>query len=514
MTATLPAARLRASPLRLNVVANLVGRAWTMVLGIAFIPVYLQFLGMEAYGLVGFFATLQGVFGILDLGLGATINRELARLSAAGARRGEQQTTLRTLEICYWSLSLTAGLLVVVLAPTIAGHWIQAQSLSTTTVERALRLMGIVLALQLPLSFYQAALMGLQRQVALNGILVSAATARSVGTALVLWQVSPTIGAFLACQLVVGVLQVGITLVAVWRRLGGILSARPEAARLGMVWRYAAATSANSLVGIALTQLDKVLLSSLLPLEQFGYYTLAGTMASFVWAVAIPVNQALFPRFAQLVETRDEVTLRTLYHRASQIMAVALVPAAATIAVFSWQVMYLWTGDAATADRTALVASLLIAGTTINALISVPGYLQAAAGWPALMMYTNVAAAVVLVPAILIMAPRYGAAGAALVWVVLNAGYLVVNVPLMHRRLLRGEQWSWYMRDLVPPVAGALLVVATGRALLAGEMSRGMTAAWILGVWVSAFAVSGALASQVRLLVIRQFAPAGASAGG
>jgi hypothetical protein len=41
-----------------------------------------------------------------------------------------------------------------------------------------------------------------------------------------------------------------------------------------------------------------------------------------------------------------------------------------------------------------------------------------------------------------------------------------------------------------------------------------MTAAWILGVWVSAFAVSGALASQVRLLVIRQFAPAGASAGG
>jgi O-antigen/teichoic acid export membrane protein len=427
--------------LRRNVAANLVGRATVMVLGIAFIPVYLRFLGIEAYGLVGFLATLQAVFGLLDLGLGATVNRELARMSATGNRVAEQRTLLRTLEACYWAISLIAGGLVLALAPSIAHHWVHASRLSPLSVERAIRLMGLVVVLQLPFSFYQAALMGLQRQVALNAIVVVTAVARSAGTALVLWKISPTVEAFFLCQVAVSVVQMSVTLGYVWSALGGAFTTRPELARFASIWQYAAATSANSIVGIALTQTDKVLLSRLLTLEQFGYYALAGTMASFLWAIAIPVNQALFPRFAQLVELGDQSRLSALYHRASQVMVVALVPAAATVVAFAWQLMFLWTRNARTADQTAVIAALIIAGSTMNAIVSVPGYLQSAAGWPSLMLYTNLTSAIVLVPAILIVAPRYGAPGAAWVWLVLNAGYLVFNVPIMHRRLLRGELW-------------------------------------------------------------------------
>jgi O-antigen/teichoic acid export membrane protein len=487
--------------LRRNVAANLFGRAWVTVLGIAFIPVYLRFLGMEAYGLVGFFATLQAVFGLLDLGLGATVNRELARLSVTADRRAEQRTLLRTLETCYWIISLTAGFLVVVLAPTIAHDWVHPARLSPLTVERAIRLMGMVLALQFPFSFYQAALMGLQRQVMLNAIVVVTATLRSAGTALVLWKISASVEAFFLCQLAVSVIQVLVTLGYVWSGLGGGWSARPEVARLRSIWRYAAATSANSLVGIALSQTDKVLLSGLLPLEQFGYYALAGTMASFVWAVAIPINQALFPRFAQLTEVRDHLTLSALYHRASQVMVVALVPAAATVAAFAWQLIFLWTRNAVTADHTALIAALLIIGTTINGIVGVPGYLQSAAGWPTLMVYTNLVAAVVLVPAILVVTPRYGATGAAFVWLVLNAGYLLFNVPVMHRRLLRGELWRWYRDDVARPAAGAIVVVIVGRMLLPHASSIWMTASWIGGVGLMALLLSATLAPHLQTVL-------------
>ena len=44
-----------------NAVANLAGRIWSNLLSVAFVPLYLHFLGIEAYGLVGFAATLQGV---------------------------------------------------------------------------------------------------------------------------------------------------------------------------------------------------------------------------------------------------------------------------------------------------------------------------------------------------------------------------------------------------------------------------------------------------------------------
>ena len=498
----------RITELRRNVAANMVGRAWTTVLGVIFIPVYLKFLGMEAYGLVGFFATLHGVFGLLDLGLGATINRELARLSASARPHDDQRTLLRTLEICYWGISLAAGGLVLLLAPTIAHDWVHVSRLSPLAVERGVRLMGLILALQLPFAFYQSALMGLQRQVALNAIVIAAATARSAGTALVLWKVSASVEAFFLCQLAVSLTQTGLTFIAVWSGLGGGFSARPRFGRLASIWRYAAATSANSIVGIALTQTDKVLLSRLLPLEQFGYYALASTMASFVWAVSIPVNQALFPRFTQLVELRDHATLAALYHRASQIMVVALVPAAATVACFAWHLMFLWTRNPVTADHTALIASLLIAGTAINGLWSVPGYLQLAAGWPTLMVYTNIVAVVVLVPAILIMVPRYGAPGAAFVWLVLNAGYLVFNVPLMHRRLLHGEQGRWYRDDLGRPVAGALAVVIVGRLLMPDARSMWLMGGWIAGVGLLALLACAALAPHVRTVLSGRLMPA------
>ena len=42
-----------------NVVANFLGQGWTAVMNLAFIPVYIKFLGVEAYGLIGLFGLLQ-----------------------------------------------------------------------------------------------------------------------------------------------------------------------------------------------------------------------------------------------------------------------------------------------------------------------------------------------------------------------------------------------------------------------------------------------------------------------
>jgi O-antigen/teichoic acid export membrane protein len=505
---------VRVSPFRQNVIANLIGRGSVTLLGIAFIPLYLRFLGIEAYGLVGFYAMLQGVLGLLDLGLGATINRELARLSVGGDRRADQRAILRTLEACYWATSLAAGIAIVTLATPIARHWVNPSHLSLEVVASALRLMGFVIALQFPFSFYQSAMLGLQRQVALNGVVIVTATIRSAGTALVLWKVSATIEAFFVCQVAVSVLQTGWTAALVWSALGGVFTTTPDASRLRDVKGYAVATSASSLIGIALTQLDKVLLTKLLPLEQFGYYALAGTMASFVWAIAIPVHQALFPRFAQLVETGDQTALALLYHRASQAMALALAPAAGVVGLFSWYVIFAWTRNATTADQTSVIASLLIAGTALNAIVSVPIYLQAAAGWPQLMVYTNVVAASLLVPTLLFVTPRYGATGAAFVWLVLNAGYVVFNVPLMHRRLLRGEQWRWYRDDLAKPLLAASAVAVGARCMMPTPVSMPLALAWLAGSWSCAVLACALVEDEIRPMLLRRAAALAASVGG
>jgi O-antigen/teichoic acid export membrane protein len=487
-----------------NIAANLVGRGWTTALAVLFIPVYLRFLGVEAYGLIGFLATLQGVFSLVDMGLSTTLNREMARLSSLPGRRRRQRDLLRTLEVIYWSVSLAMGVAVVLAAYPIALRWVNTEQLPLESVVTAIRLMGPIIALQLPFSFYQGGLMGLQRQVQVNAILIGTGTLRSGGAALILWLVSPTIEAFFAWQLAVSVVQAALTAFVLWAQLGGVpMRTRVRWKLARSVSTYAAHVSGTAIVGALLTQADKVILSRLLPLTEFGYYVLAGTVASFLWAIIVPVNSALFPRFSQLYEAGDSGGLALLYHRATQLVVVAVFPVALTVAAFAPELVYLWTGDRTITANAALIVSLLVIGTAINALVSVPAYLQAAVGWPQLMLYANLCAAAIVVPSMIGMTMRFGPAGAAVVWIALNTAYLVVTVPLMHRRLLPRELGRWLRVDVAVPLAGAASVTLVGWRLAPVGAYSLVTIGYIASVWLVAVSVAGLLAPEIRSQLYR-----------
>ena len=79
-------------------------------MSLVFVPLYIKFMGIESYGLVGIFASLFALFGLLDMGLSTTLNRELARLSAVPDRAGEMRNLVRTLEIIYWGMAVVIGI--------------------------------------------------------------------------------------------------------------------------------------------------------------------------------------------------------------------------------------------------------------------------------------------------------------------------------------------------------------------------------------------------------------------
>ena len=161
------------SRVKTNFFANMAGSGWTALVGLACTPLYIHFMGMEAYGLIGFYFMLQGVIQILDLGLSPTMNREMARYSVLPGKTGEARNFVRTLEVGYWGIGILIGCAVWYSAPYIASHWIKAGNISPLEVRRAVTIMGALTALQWPLTFYQGGLLGLQRQVLLNGITIA-----------------------------------------------------------------------------------------------------------------------------------------------------------------------------------------------------------------------------------------------------------------------------------------------------------------------------------------------------
>jgi len=422
-------------------------------------------MGMESYGLIGFFLMMQGIIQILDLGLSPTMNREMARYSGLPDKAEEARDFVRTIEGAYWAIGAAIGIAVYSAAPFIATHWIKAGNISPLEVRRAVTIMGALTALQWPLTFYQGGLLGLQRQVLLNGITIATATLSGGGALLVLWLVSPTVSAFFTWQIAVSLLQAAATTFALWRCLPGSgHAARFDPGVTRNIWGFAAGMSGITITALVLTQLDKVILSKMLTLKTFGYYILAGVVGNGLSGVLItPMFNTIFPRFSSLVAAGDEKSLLAMYHGSTQVMAVMILPAAAVIAIFSPEIMFLWTGSPEIANNTASIVSILVGGTALNGLMNLPYALQLSHGWTRIGLAINAMFILTIVPAIVFMTMHYGAAGAASVWLGLNGIYMAIGVPLTHRRLLKGEAFRWFTKDVGIPLMGSLIIVGIAR---------------------------------------------------
>src|SRR5882757_1665852 len=114
------------SSFKLGLLANFAGSGWSTLVQLICVPLYIKFMGIEAFGLIGFYLMFQAVLQVLDLGLSPTMNREMARYSVQPDKADEARDLVRTLEVGYWLIGLVAGAGLVAASPWVATHWIKA----------------------------------------------------------------------------------------------------------------------------------------------------------------------------------------------------------------------------------------------------------------------------------------------------------------------------------------------------------------------------------------------------
>ncbi len=447
--------------LRVNAAANYLGRGVTALLAFIFVPIYVRYIGVESYGLVGFAATLQSLIGLLGGGISATLSRELARLTAYQESGQEQRDVLRTLELVFVLFSF-AGALVMVLLAGLVASWLNPQALSLAEVTSCIRLMALMIAFEFLSSFYQGGLLALQRQVFQNAVRVGFAVVRNVGVIAPLAWVSPTVTTYLEWQVGVALVQGVVSAIILWRLIPpGVRPARFKRSILLDTWKFALGMVGVNVTVLLLFQADKVVLSKLLTLQDFGYYTLAATIPGGLCLLVYPLSHAIFPQLCKLVERRDEAAIGDLYHKGGQAISLLVIPFAATLILFSPQVLQVWTADPVIVLKTWPIVSILAAGALLNCLMYLPYVLMLAHGWTRLNFIANLACAIVLIPTMIAFGARWGGIGAAFIWLIWNLSYLVSVAPLLHRRILRGHLRRWCTDDVIFPIAAAGGAAAT-----------------------------------------------------
>jgi len=201
--------------LKSNIIANFLGAGYGMALQFVMVPVTLHYLGPQAYGLVGIYATFLAVIAVLDLGLAAALTRELSRLSVLPNGHRLMRSTVTTLEVVSVCGAISMGLLMWALAPYLAKYWFTNSDLPTDLVRTCLQWLGLQSAFQFLTNYYNSGLVGLQRIILGNGI---AAICHTLRTIALLWLLvtKPDIESYFICQAAMGLFALIATACALY----------------------------------------------------------------------------------------------------------------------------------------------------------------------------------------------------------------------------------------------------------------------------------------------------------
>lgn len=488
--------------LRLNILASYLSQIYLIIISIAILPFYIKYMGAEAYGLVGFFAMLQGLFNLLDFGLTPTISRQTAQYNAGVETALNFRRLFRALSLIFAVIAIIGGGILFSLNSYITENWLKIDNLNISEVLFSLKVMAICVALRWMTGLYRGVIAGFEEIVWLSIINSCIATIRFPGVLLYMYYFGFTVKSFFVFQLSVAIIEFLLLSTKSFLLLPKLdlkqkigWSLKPVKPLLG----FALTIAFTSSVWVLFTQLDKFVLSGILPLADYGYFTLAVLVAGGILQLSSPISAPIMPRMARLEGEQQHEQMRQVYLNATQFIAVIVVTAGIVLAGVARPVLYAWTGDSNLALQAAPVLQLYALGNALLALAAFPYYLQYAKGNLRYHFIGNIVSVLILVPCIIWAATHYGAIGAGWVWLLTQLVYLIFWVSYVHRKIEPNINLAWFKSFLPSLISVSLFVLLVSKWV---DHSGDRLTILLKIIVISVLSIMIAMLSSVRVLNI------------
>jgi len=434
-----------------NVVANYIGQFYAMFIGIIILPMYMTYLGAEAFGLIGFFTMLSGWMALLDVGLSSTMSRESASLKNSKTGIKELKSILRTIEFIFVVIAILICASIYINSDWMANEWLKTINLNVGSVSYSISLMGALVGFRWMAGMYKGAINGFEDQVWLNAYLVIINTLKFVGGLLVIIYLSRDIAVYFEYQLAVGVIELGVVMIRVYSKFpkSQVLEL-PSYKTLRKIAPFALSIAYTSALWIVLTQIDKLLLSNILTLVEYGYFTLVVVIVNGISVMSSPIGDAIRPRMTSLISQGKVTEMLNLYRRSSQIVAIVAFSVSGMAATFSEELLYAWTGDMEAAKWSSKILFWYALGNGALMVLAFQYYLQFAYGNLRYHVKGNTYFGIVQIVVMVVAIYEYGAIGAAISWFSLQAVFLILWPAYIHGKFAPGLHRKWLQYDILP----------------------------------------------------------------
>ena len=447
-----------------NIAWNWGGMACDAAAAFAITPFLVHRLGETGYGLWILIGSLSSYFGLLDLGVRASVGRYAAFYRAKGDRAALNATVSTSLAI-----SSAVGLLV--LAATFGVVWIffgafEVPPDRASAVRLALILVCVNLAVSFPLNIFDGTLWAAQRFDLLNGVDIPATGLR---VALTYYAVEGGYGLVgLAVLTLVITLSSGLVKV--------LLSFR-EDRRLRVGVEYVSLESARELFGFGLcnfaitltrmtrAQMSPFLIGTLLGLPLVAVYSIAKRLFDYAERVVGSATGVVAPMATTLHAQERHGRQRAMFVEGGRYCMAFSLFFLTAFTLLGKPFFLLWVGPKLSQAATLLL--ILTAGECLPLSQSITGSMLMGMGRLKVLTWLFVIELAVGLPVAAFLAGPWGLAGVCFAFAATGTIFRGIAVMAYGSRVAKVPLSHYLVRALLPPVlvaaipASALLGVVT-----------------------------------------------------
>jgi O-antigen/teichoic acid export membrane protein len=422
--------------MRRNTALLVAGALVSTVIALATVPAYLSVLGQERFGVFVIVGLVIAYFAIIDRGLNAAVQNEVARLGpeAADARAVVVWTAVALNAV----IGVVAGAGLLVIGWILFGHVLSLSGDLRVESVDALPALAACVPLTTVLAVFQGGLLGRERfgtVTVLDIVRLSALQLLPLGFAYwwgpeLVWLALGLLAALAFSTLCHFAACLGLA-------LAPRLWARPSRAVASRLFHYGKWVTVTSVLSPLLDMSDRIVIATVRGASAVTTYAIPYNLASRLLIIPFSLIRVAFPRFSAL-GAEDS---RSVGSRALLGLAAVTAPLAVLGATFAAPFLELWIGGDVARDA-APVAAVIFAGVWINGLGYVPYILLQAQGRPDLPARFH---ALEFIPFLIVLAIGVkfgGPLGAAIAWcgrVLFDSALLLAAAGLTwarNRRLL------------------------------------------------------------------------------
>ncbi len=438
-------------PIRLsvkrNVVFNVIGGVWTIIVNLLAVRFQLHILGTEAYGLISFGASLQIFFLLFEMGISTLIIREVAKDHSSDLH--VSHSLLQTAVAIFWTVAICLGIIIFFSSNWLVMHWITLEHISSTDAEFVIRMWAIALAFNHPMILYFALMSGLQR-LDIGNLVRAGVITTYLGGGIILLVLTQSMILYMLWNAITSIGGLVVYAIIVQRLVKGIsLYPRFSLSTVRRIWRPTIQLGFNAIITIIFTQLDRIFISHLLPVKELGFYAAAYTLIMGISFLQGFITSAFMPALAADYGSGDTQTMRIRYYKLTQLL-VYLIGLFACGGIFLGRdLLSLWTNpETATGAYQAL--ALLVFGALLNASMAGSYVICVVTENLRYPTRVNFGAVWIYIPLLYILTSRFGIQGAALTYVLLNIYYIITLAIIVQRNVLKDRIILWFRRTLIP----------------------------------------------------------------